>query len=99
MQKLQNQLTADRAMTGSGIRLAAALAAIGTPQADHQPGICPLTDLGYYLVRVTYIISQFSRQMAAEDMVDYAQSVSSWLAENDDNSLTEYLEEKLDALM
>jgi len=82
-------------------QLAAALPTIAADMLQHESeaGLCPLADVANYLLRILHIISRFSSQVAYGDFVhDYAKNNLELLVEQDDGSITNYLDEKHQAL-
>ncbi len=65
----------------------------------HPPDVCPLADIGEYVLRVVQIISRFTNVIAYGDFIhEHVTSRLPSLLDEDDGSATDYLDGKHEAL-
>ena len=66
---------------------------------NYVPHVCPLADIGEYILRVLQIHSQFANYLIHSNLIpNHISSKSATLVDEDDGSSTDYLDEKFQAL-
>ena len=66
---------------------------------NYRPGVCPLADIGEYILRVLTIHTHFTNHLIHGSFIgNHIESRLASLINEDDGSATDYLEEKHQAL-